>query len=517
MKKRNRGITGLRYATLLVFSMLAAAGAVQAAPPEHGVRPAALVIRGGIVVEGPGTPAEGPMDVFIRDGRIESVAPARTDIPESYAGAAVIDASDHYLLPGFINMHGHAHTSWGGRPADVDYIYKLWLAAGITTVRDVGSDSEILREHRGMSERGELAAPRLILYYWFPNGRLDTPATPVAEMSDDELRQAVRELKAGGADGLKLRHFDRDDAAVIMAEANAQELPVAHHIGIEDMNALDAAEFGTRTIEHWYGIPDAALTGIQAFPTDFNHNNELHRFRYAGRLWQETDPAHVDAVLHSMVESGVAWDPTFAIYEAARDLQRAVTNPAFAAYLHPNLGAFFEPNPGSHGSFFFGWTHTDEVYWKENYRIWMDAVVRFDRMGGTVVTGEDAGYIYQLYGFCYLRELQLQQEAGFHPLEVIRNATHHGARVLGREDELGRIKAGYRADVLVVNGNPLDDLHVLYPRGVNSTLDQQHGERGGIAWTIKDGIAYQPAQLLSEVRATVNTARDEQEALGGRQ
>src|SRR5690606_19906289 len=117
------------------------------------VRPDALIIRNAIVVEGPGTPAEGPVDVYIRDGRIERITRAGAESPAAYADAAVIDATDQYVLPGFINMHGHAHTSWGGRPAPLEYIFKLWLAAGITTVRDVGSDYTVLREQRERSDR----------------------------------------------------------------------------------------------------------------------------------------------------------------------------------------------------------------------------------------------------------------------------------------------------------------------------------------------------------------------------
>ena len=86
---------------------------------------------------------------------------------------------------------------------------------------------------------------------------------------------------------------------------------------------------GTTTIEHWYGVPDAALDGVQGFPPEFNYNNELHRFRYAGRLWREANPEKLQSVLKRLVEANVAWDPTLCIYEASRDLQRAITQPWF--------------------------------------------------------------------------------------------------------------------------------------------------------------------------------------------
>ena len=126
---------------------------------------------------------------------------------------------------------------------------------------------------------------------------------------------------------------------------------------------------------------------------------------------------------------------------------------------------YWKPDFAHHGSYFLGWTSTQEARWKQSYRVWMDALREFGTKGGLIATGDDAGFIYSLYGFGLLRELELMEEAGFHPLEVIRNATVNGAKLLGLGDRLGRVRAGYVADLLVVNGNPLDNLHLLNPYG----------------------------------------------------
>jgi imidazolonepropionase-like amidohydrolase len=97
--------------------------------------------------------------------------------------------------------------------------------------------------------------------------------------------------------------------------------------------------------------------------------------------------------------------------------------------------------------------------------------------------------------------LELQQEAGFPTLKVIQHATHNGAKVLGQEEQIGRVRAGWLADLIVVNGNPVEDLKVLYPRGV---LD---GRENGIEWTIKDGIPYHVPQLQRELKDIVAKAR----------
>ncbi len=497
---------GRTSAMAVIAVVVAGCGsAAWAEAPQHGEQPSELIIRNAIIVNGNGTPAEGPVDIRIRDGVIDRILPFRAST-SSESRAKVIDAGGHYVLPGFINMHAHIHDRQAGRPIPFEYIYKLWLASGITTVRDVGSNLEKTLEERDRSARGFIAAPRIFLNFWFPSSPELRALGNVESATEDQLREEVRWMKRRGADGIKLRALDRRTVRIVLDEAKRQGLPVAHHIGVEDANVLDNAELGTATIEHWYGIPDAALSGLQPFPADFNHSNELDRFRYAGRLWREVKPNKLDTVLQAMVDGGVAWNPTFAIYEACRDLQRATTQPAFRDYLHPSLEQFFAPNPDYHGSFFFGWTNTDEVYWKENFRLWMDAVHRFAELGGLVTTGEDAGYIYQLYGFCYLRELQLQEEAGFSPLEVIRNATWNGARVLGEEERLGRIQPGYAADLVVVNGNPLENLQILMPKGLEPVLDEQRHGLGGIEWTIKDGRAYHAPTLLEEVRDLVDAA-----------
>ena len=122
--------------------------------------------------------------------------------------------------------------------------------------------------------------------------------------------------------------------------------------------------------------------------------------------------------------------------------------------------------------------------------------------------GSDTVYIYSLYGFGYIQELELMQEAGFHPLEVIRSATKVGAQVLGQESEIGTIQVGKKADMIIVDENPLHNLKSLYGTGVPKLNEQtQKVERvGGVRWTIKDGIVYDAQALLADVKKMV---RDE--------
>jgi len=112
-----------------------------------------------------------------------------------------------------------------------------------------------------------------------------------------------------------------------------------------------------------------------------------------------------------------------------------------------------------------------------------------------------------MYGFGLIREMELHQEAGFQPLIVIQHATANNAKILGQEARLGRVRAGYLADLLVVNGNPLENLKVLYPTGVDDIRGGKLVHTGGVEWTIKDGIPYYAPGLLADVKEIVAKAR----------
>jgi imidazolonepropionase-like amidohydrolase len=494
---------------------LAAAGLATAlavpAPAQttarHGTRAPRLIIRNALVIDGMGTPASGPYDIVIENNRITQLVPIADAILNTLGaasrrpqGGAEIDATGKYVLPGFVNAHAHVQDERGGVPQELEYELKIWLASGITSVRDVGSDTRKTIPLRDRINAGQAEGPRIFHYPMF-----NLPPVPNTAA---EARARVQQYKAAGADGIKFLGTKRDVMEALLDEAKKVGLRTAHHAAVDETNAWDDIRWGTTTIEHWYGIPDAAIPDrVQHFPADFNITDETHRFRYAGRLWREADPEKLTEVLAGMVKANVAWVPTLDIYEASRDLQRAQTQPWFRDYLHPTLEEFFKPNPMNHGSYFIGWTSLDETYWKENYQIWFRALRDFDRMGGTIAVGDDAGFIYQMYGWGLVREMELKQEAGFNPLRIIQQATSNGAKVLGREMELGRVRPGWLADLVVVNGNPLENLKVLYPTGTETVRDGKIVPTGGIEWTIRDGFTYHGPTLLREVKEIVARAR----------
>jgi imidazolonepropionase-like amidohydrolase len=162
----------------------------------------------------------------------------------------------------------------------------------------------------------------------------------------------------------------------------------------------------------------------------------------------------------------------------------------------------------AHGSYWFAWGTEQEVAWRENYRLWMTFVNEYKNRGGRVTAGSDSGFIFQLYGFGYIRELELLREAGFHPLEVIRSATLYGAQALGAEKDLGSVEVGKLADFVIVDQNPLENLQVLYGTGaIKLTQDNKVVRVGGVKYTIKDGIIYDAKKLLDDVRKLVEAEK----------
>jgi hypothetical protein len=216
--------------------------------------------------------------------------------------------------------------------------------------------------------------------------------------------------------------------------------------------------------------------------------------------------------MNELISLDFTIDPTFNIYEANRDLMRARRAEWHDSYTLPSLWKFYEPSRLSHGSYWHSWGTEQEIQWKENYRLWMTFVNEYKNRGGRVTVGTDAGFIYELYGFAYVRELELLREAGFHPLEVIRSATLYGAQALGMDKEIGSVEVGKLADFVIVNANPLENLQVLYGTGAIALNEKNEViRRGGVSYTIKDGIIYDAKKLLADVKKIV----DEEKAKTG--
>jgi imidazolonepropionase-like amidohydrolase len=513
-----------------------AAQAPAARAAAHNGQYTRLLIRNAMVVYGNTKPPYGPMDILIENGLIARIVPSGSGGGGGGRGPgsapmpapdAVIDATGKYVMPGIVNTHMHWHEErMPGIPMPIQYERNLYLASGTTTAREVGGVFDKTNQWRAESAAKKIVAPRIVNYPTL--GDVVGP-TRVFDRSPDGIRAVVREAKQRGADGLKLASYDRDQLEALMDEAKKVGLPTTVHVAVEETTAKDYVELGVGCIEHFYGVADAALDGIQNFPPEHNASNEIHRFGRAGELYIQSNlnKEKLSALLDLMVAKGTCWSPTMSTYEASRDLIKNQNLPWYKDYLHPSLEEYYKPSLQRHGTYWLGWTNTQEVRWRRNYRVWMDALREFGLKGGLITTGDDAGYLYgSFYGFGMIRELELHEEAGFHPLEIVEHATWNGARALGLGDRLGKVRQGWMADLLVVNGNPLENLRLLNPHGADVMLvdgkpvnsyagvdltnkNITNGRGGGIEWTIKDGVPYHVPTLMRETKDLVEKARAE--------
>ncbi len=489
-----------------------------------------MIIRGVTIIDGTGAPPQGPIDIVVEGDRIaevRSVGYPGVPIQERSrpeAGEFELDGTGMYLMPGFVDMH--AHTGGPGKAPQAEYTYKLWMAHGVTTSRGVGHGPMMWAlQEKALAQRNEIVAPRMFTYVrpgeaW-DQGPLDSP-----EKAREWVRWAA-EVEVDGAriDGLKLAGSNLDPGilAALIDEAHQHGLGTVAHIGqthLSRMTALDAAELGLDMMTHYYGLFESMLTdySIQDWPLDYNYNDEQHRFGQVGRLWEQSaEPGSEqwNALIERFLELDFGIDPTMTIYEASRDVMRAREAEWHDAYTLPSQWDFYQPSREAHGSYWFYWTSEDEFHWNRFYQKWMRFLNDYKNAGGIVTTGSDSGFIYKLYGFDYIRELELLREAGFHPVEVIRAATYHGALQLhkpsGMEDDLqfGIIRPGAKADFVLVEENPLENLKVLYGTGAVKLNDDTGAvERvGGIRYTVKDGIVYDARQLLEDVARMVEEAK----------
>jgi hypothetical protein len=527
-----------------------------------------LILRGGIVIDGTGAPPRGPMDIVIEGNRITAVrgsggggrgrrGGARGsrggrggeqggERGENQAGEragergargeqggergeggeqgergergegnqpepTVIDIRGKYVMPGFINLHAHAGE---GKAPQTEYVYKLYLAHGVTTLRGVSfGPEEFGLSERERSARNEIVAPRIVVYQRPPGWDLKTA---------DEARAWVRGAAGRGVEGLKLDAYPPEIMAALIDEAHKSRMGTVAHLsqmGVAQMNALDAARVGLDCVTHFYGIFEALYKDhdVQPWPEEMNYNNEQYRFGQVARQWDKIHPPGSDewkALLVEFKERGTILDATMVAYLASRDLMRARSADWHEKYTLPSLWNFYTPNRSNHGSYFYDWTTADEVAWRNFYRVWMEFIDDYNDIGGRVTVSDDAAFIYNLWGFGIIQEMELFQEAGFHPLEVIRSATMYPAQAIFEPKrmpiEYGVVRPGMLADLAIVGENPLHNLKVLYGTGTPKLNDETGKvERiGGIELVVKDGIVYDAKKLLADVAQMVQDQKD---------
>jgi len=456
---------GLESATG-TFVRLAAADAIAALSGSGGTsaRPDTLIaIVGGTLIDGTGAPPVPDATVVVAGTRIIAVG-RRADI-QVPRGARVINATGATIMPGLWEMHAHyAQVEWG----------PIYLASGVTTARDVGNQFEFLLGARQVLNSGKGVGPRLLSagiidgdgQFGIGLARAGTPAQGVAW---------VRRYHDAGFEQIKIYSSITDSVLrAITAEAHALGMTVTGHIP-RGMNAYQGVADGMDQINHISFIQQMTCT-----PTDTTYSllalfQERLCFFLQARRPLTMDMPGVQKAIAFLVEHHTVVDPTIALYE-------------LNAHPADQPVSAFEPGvdkvaPELRQSL----THTgaapaDTAKRRAQFDLQMQIIAALHRAGVPIVAGTDL----TVPGYSLHREIELYVDAGFTPMEAIQAATLVPARAMGLEKESGTLQPGMRADILVVNGNPLERI----------------SDTRNVRFVIAGGRYFEPAPLWKSVGFT---------------
>jgi imidazolonepropionase-like amidohydrolase len=384
-----------------------------------------LAITHVTVIDTTAGPARPDTTVLIRDGRIVSIGQSAP--PED---AQILDGHGKYLIPGLFDMH--VHLSWTTSSA-----LPLLIANGVTSVRDLGSDLVELDGWRTRIAAGVLVGPRIVRAGPILNGQKFNKYQLVTGNAD-ATRGVARALKQVGVDFLKVhRRMPRDSYFALIDEARTLGLRVVGHIPMT-VTPEEASTAGQATIEHVETIFEGTFSAslkegdFIAAIARFRQNDAAKLFSLFARNGTVVDPTLIAYDIPRVVESFRRADPLLQYVAASqRDAGQKL-----AAQMTPEL---------------LGEEKRKLVEYKEVVRLMKEA-------GATLVAGTDiAGP--RLPGFTLHDELALLVESGLTPLEALQAATITPAKVLGQEKELGSIEAGKEADLVLLDANPLADIH----------------------------------------------------------
>jgi hypothetical protein len=400
----------------------------------------------------------GPLqDVYVNHGRIGAVYPAGSP---SQTPGTVIDAKGRALLPGFIDMHAHVS------PGD----YLLNLAAGVTTVRDMGNDNATLAEAIGRLDRHESIGPHVIPAGFIEGKSQFNASGGILVDSLEGAKQAVDFYAQRGYPQIKIYNsFKPEWVKDTAAYAHQRGLRVSGHIPAF-MKAEDAVKDGYDEIQHinqvllnFYVKPDTDTRSLQRFTLIAENANSL-----------DLDAQPFQNLIKLFVAHKTVLDPTVTAFEAQFTQMPGELNPSMAPvadHLPISLRRGLHKSESEI-------TKEMAPRWRASYAKMLEAVARFHRAGIQIVSGTD-----DVAGFAFQRELELYVKAGIPANEVLRIATWNGATYARVLADRGSIERGKRADLILIDGDPTQDISSVR----------------NVALVLQDGDAYYPADLYGEL------------------
>jgi hypothetical protein len=399
-----------------------------------------------------------PSDVTLRDGRITAIsdtAQAQTSAQPASA-QRVIDAGGRILLPGLYDMHGHI-SKWDGG---------LHLAAGVTTVRDMGNDNATLQRLMADERAGRLMSPSVV-----PAGFIEGES-PMSARNGFVIKDLAGAKKAvdwyakNGYPQIKIYNsFPKEILRDTVSYAHSLDMRVSGHIPVW-LRAQDAVDAGYDEIQH---INQVLLNFLVDEKTD---TRTLERFYLPAKGVADLDfnSKPVKDFVDTLAKNQIAVDPTLATFDFIRQRAGEMSSvyAAVADHMPPDV------KRGLRVAEFNIPDDATAARYNKSYDKMVDFVGRMYRAGVPILAGTDA-----LAGFTLHRELELYVKAGLTPAQVLQVATWNGAKYSRTSEDRGSIAIGKRADLILVDGDPTKNISDIRK----------------VALVIKNGTAYAPSEV----------------------
>ena len=425
---------------ILVLTGIGVVGRAQSSP-------SVLIIHDVTVIDVTGAPAQPHRVVIVRDGKIEEVGNSGGGMGGKLSGVYV-DGSGKFLIPGLWDMHVHmVFGDWFPRGKEVTL--PLFIANGVTGVRDMGGQLEVLQQWRKEINAGTLIGPRMVISGPMLDGPQPRFPSSVAITTPDDGRRAVDDLKQRGVDFIKLQSLIPREAVFAVAdEARKQGIPFVGHVP-DSVRASEASNAGQKSFEHLIGIFEGSSPLEDAF---------LKGPKTEGQFLSTFDPARA-AALFALLAKNHTWQCPTLVWERGGNLidQTDFAHDTRARY----VPAYWKDVTWKR--FTEQIVHefnTDDLATRKRFvEKELEIVNAMHRAGIPFLAGTDTPPgVYIFPGFSLHEELQRFVAAGFTTMEALQTATLNPAKFLGMEDRLGTIEKGKLADLVLLDANPLDDI-----------------------------------------------------------
>ncbi|MCW3051407.1 MAG: ade [Chthonomonadales bacterium] len=423
------------FLTLLAtFACLAAATTPKADPP--------LAILGATILDGTGRPPIHEGVVVIREGRIISVGTRKqVKIPQD---ARRIDAQGKWMTPGLIDMHVH-----------IDEVLTpgAFVLYGVTSIRDVGSNGATMAALRDRASKGEVLPRR----YWMGrNIDEDKPSWwgAVAVKGPEEVPALLDGMQKEGVDGVKLYVRARADVArAVITEAHRRHLPVTAHL--HDTMPSVVAEMGIDNLEHVTTLFEELRTLLPKTPEGYHSS-------FVGIAEVDLNASKAQHLIQNLHKHHVAVTPTLsvALLPIEGEQGAATTYGDWATV--PDGWRRFWHDPYWEFISTKDWTPQDFQQAHLAKPKFLELVQRLHKAGVPIIAGTDTPAPWVLPGAGLLAELQLLVEAGLSPSDALQTATGRAATVLHKTADVGTIRPGRYADLLLLDADPLTDIRNLH-------------------------------------------------------